>query len=78
MQEIDLHRLELANDLKVIFLCRREKAKLPEDENYCDMVNLMCCPVLKLVSFTTFMLVSYLGIFIAECVLGLNREGALL
>lgn len=52
--------------------------KNPKDENYLDMLLEMCCPVFKCFSFTTFMLVVYLAVFIAEAVLGLQREGELL
>ena len=38
----------------------------------------MCCPVFKCFSFTTFMLVVYIAIFIAEAVIGLKKEGELL
>lgn len=38
----------------------------------------MCCPVFKLFSLTTVMLVIYLALFITECIMGLNRNGELL
>ncbi len=38
----------------------------------------MCCPVFKLVSFTAFILVVYLEVFIAEVSIGLNKAGELL
>jgi hypothetical protein len=38
----------------------------------------MCCPVFKPISFTAFMLVVYLILFITEAVMGLNKAGELL
>lgn len=52
--------------------------KNPRDENYWDMLMEMCCPVFRFLSFTTFMLVAYLVIFIVEAAIGLNRMGELL
>lgn len=51
---------------------------MPKDENYWDMLKLMCCPTCQFLSFTTFMILVYMGLFIAEAALGVNREGSLL
>ena len=51
---------------------------MPKDENYWDMMKIMCCPTCKWLSLTSFMVLTYLGVFIAEVILGLNKEGTLL
>lgn len=38
----------------------------------------VCCPIWKILSFTTFCMLLYLGVFIAASVLGLKEGGTFL
>ena len=42
------------------------------------MLTNICCPVWKLISFTTICLVVYIGVFIAQAVNGIVETGTLL
>ena len=56
----------------------KQKVKNPREEHYGDMLKWTCCPVFKCLTFTTFILLVDLVMFIVELSLGLKQQGQFL
>lgn len=78
LEGVNIEHLRNVEKYKVLFLSGRRKIKNPRDENYLDMLIEMCCPVFKCCSFTSFILIVYIAVFIAEAAIGLDKAGELL
>ena len=75
---LTVEHVRAVEEHKVVFLSGRQNVKNPRDENYGDMLKWTCCPVFKLCSFTLFVLVVDLAMYITSLSLGLHQQGQFL
>ena len=62
----------------MLFICGNTRIKNPRDENYFDMLKVACCPVIKLFSITTLILIAVLAMYITSAIMGIDKKRALL
>ena len=68
---LTIDNVQAVEKYKVLFLSGRQKVKDPREEHYGDMLKWTCCPVWTILTFTTFILLVDLIMYIVELCLGL-------
>lgn len=74
----NMDNLKAVEEHRVLFLSGNTRIKNPRDENYWDMLRITCCPVIKLFSITTLILLAVFGMYIASIAMGIDKEKELL
>jgi hypothetical protein len=69
---------DLISTHKIPFLYAPPNVKAPLDETILDTVKITFCPTLKLFSLTTFITLGLITIFIATCVMGIDKSVSIL